>query len=125
MHPKGNEFRDLCLAVAREDADAVARFRDGVIPHLHTIVRRALRSERSAWPLGWRLRMAAREFQAKKAWLSTQPDESCVSHLALRLCNLLIQVVQSTPGPSPDETILRVLDPGTLSDDSTLTRKSP
>jgi len=116
MHPKDNGFPDLCLAVARADADAVAQFRDGVVPHLHTVVRRALRSNRMPSPLGRRLRTAAREFQAKKAWHSTHPDESCVSHLAQKLCNLLIQMVQSTPGPSAGETIFRVLDTGTLAD---------
>ena len=123
VHPKNNEFRDLCLAVARKDAEAVARFRHVVVPHLHTVVRRALRSERNVSPLGRRLRTAARESRTKKARHSTQPDESSVSHLALRLCNLLVQVVQSTPEASPDETILRVLDPGTLSDESTLVNR--
>ena len=125
MRPKGNEFRDLCRGLVRKDADAVARFRRGVVPHLHTVVRRALRSDRNLSPLGRRLQTAAREFQAKKAGHSTRADESCVSYLALRLCNLLIQAVRSTPGPSPDETILRVLDSGTLPDEPTLARKSP
>jgi hypothetical protein len=123
VRPKNNEFCDLYVAVARKNADAVARFRGRVVPHLHTIVRRALRSERSFSPLPRELRTEARELQAKKARHPTQPGESCVRHLALSLCNRLVQAIRRTPGRSTDETILRVLDSGTVLDESTHGRR--
>ncbi len=114
MRPKNDEFRDFYVALARKNADAVAQFRDGVVPHLHTIIRRALRAERSASSLSKRLRTAARELQAKEVRHPTQPDESCVRHLALSLYSRLVQAIRRTPGRSADETILRVRDPVTV-----------
>lgn len=118
MHRENKEFSDLCRAVARGDSVAVTRFRRTVAPCLRTIVRRALRSERDFSPVPRRIRDAVERFRAKRASDSTRSADPSPSHLAGKVCDLLIQMVQSAPGLSPHETVLRVLDPGTVRDGS-------
>ena len=119
MHRENKEFSDLCRAVARGDSIAVARFRYTVAPCLRTIIRRALRSENDHSPVLRRIRVAVEKLQAKRASDTTQPDRPCSSHVAWKVCDMLIQIVQSTPRLAPHETILRMLDPGTVCDGST------
>ena len=119
MDPENQEFGDLCEAVARGDSSAAARFRDRVVPCLHTIVRRALRSDRGASPVRNRIQVAARRFGAGKGSGATRPDELCVNRLAQRVCDLLIRQLRSARGSSPYETVVRLLDSGTFRDRST------
>lgn len=114
MHRENKEFSDLCRAVARGDSIAVTRFRRTVVPCLRTIVRRALRSERDFSPVPKGIRAAVEKLQAKRASDSTRPDRPYPSHLARKVCDLLIEMVQSAPGLSPHETVLRMFDPGTV-----------
>jgi hypothetical protein len=124
MYPGQNDFRHLCKGVARKDPDAVARFRHSVVPCLRTIVRCGLRARRDSPPL-CRWIQAAYKLHVENASALAQSDESYVGVLAGRLCDLLIDGLQSAREPLPHETILGLLGPGTWPDSETPANSSP
>ena len=114
MHRENKEFSDLCRAVARGNSVAVSRFRRTVVPCLRTIIRRALRSERDLTRAPGRIRAAVEKLRDNRSADSFQPDRPSLSHVARKMCDLLIQELQFAPGMAPHETVLRALDPGTV-----------
>jgi hypothetical protein len=118
MNPKSKEFDELCQAVAAGDPNAVVRFRSNLLPYLRVIVRRALRSTPDVPAVRGRIRSAAEKLQPTEASKFGRGEESCVGQLARRVCELLVQVVQTSRGGLPKETILGLLNPRTMLADS-------
>jgi len=110
MDERNKDFQELCDAVVAGAGDATTHFREAVVPHLRTIMRRSLRRKQGqpafdGHPQGAGLKIAER---------SRGGDEARVDRAARRLCETLIEALPSPPGRLRKETVVESPPHGTI-----------
>lgn len=104
MDERNKDFQERCDAVITGAGDAETHFREAVVPHLRTIVRRSLRRKQG------RPTFDARRLDGGSAATHSRGtmarDEARIDRTARRLCETLIDALPSPSGrPRKDTTV--------------------
>ncbi len=113
MDARNKEFQELCDAVVGGAGNATEHFRDAVVPHLRTIMRRSLRWKQRSGP-DVHAQDAGRNLIAERTRRTRGSDEMHVDSAARQLCERLIEALPTLRGKPENETVVKSVSHGTM-----------
>jgi hypothetical protein len=113
MDARNKDFQELCDAVVAGAGNANTHFREAVVPHLRTIMRRSLRRKQGRSAFDANAQDAGRKI-VERSRGTHGSDETRVDRTARRLCETLIDALPSVHGPPRNETVVKSFSNGTI-----------